>query len=317
VIVKEADGTLGWSTVSSMVSGDSLGSHIATKTVDMNGNILDANYVTASSITSAGALIVYGTSTLTGNVGMGGALAVTGNTSLNGLISLGDGIGDLVTIAGPVTSVSSLTVLGAFEADGNIVLGNAAADLLTMNAQASFLAGSTFSAGAYFTGLSSFSSVVSINTLGSVRVNDGTLNQVVIRDADGTLGWGTVSAMVAGDNLGSHIATMTITANNGIVGSTATFSGFVMASSFTAAGNIGVGGALVVSSSGTFTQGVTASSFTALNNTQFGNAYTDLHGVNTAPMSGTALTVAGTATTGDFAAKFYSGATLSAWIKKK
>ena len=39
--------------------------------------------------------------------------------------------------------------------------------------------------------------------------------------------------------------------------------------------------------------------------------------MNMAPAADTALSVAGQNVSGDYAAKFYSGAALAAWIKKK
>ncbi|HAH31331.1 MAG TPA: hypothetical protein DCL44_03340 [Elusimicrobia bacterium] len=64
-----------------------------------------------------------------------------------------------------------------------------------------------------------------------------------------------------------------------------------------------------------------AGNSTVSGNSQDGAALTNYHGVNTAGTSGTALTVAGTAVTGEYVAKFYSGApaanTLAAWIRKK
>jgi hypothetical protein len=117
----------------------------------------------------------------------------------------------------------------------------------TFASSAYFLGGSTFTAGVYFTGLSSFTGQVSFSNVDNVQVGDGTANQVVIKEANGTLGWNNVSSMVSGDNLGSHISTMTLTANYGITASSGTFSGGVTASSFTASNTAGAG--LMVSSS--------------------------------------------------------------------
>lgn len=52
-------------------------------------------------------------------------------------------------------------------------------------------------------------------------------------------------------------------------------------------------------------------------NAQLGNAVGDTHGINTAPEAGTALKVDSVGTAGNYAAKFYSGGSLAAWIKKK
>lgn len=52
-------------------------------------------------------------------------------------------------------------------------------------------------------------------------------------------------------------------------------------------------------------------------NAQLGNEVGDTHGVNRAPELGVALSVDSDGTSGRYAAKFYSGGSLAAWIKKK
>ncbi|MDA8131643.1 MAG: hypothetical protein M0011_09095 [Elusimicrobia bacterium] len=52
-------------------------------------------------------------------------------------------------------------------------------------------------------------------------------------------------------------------------------------------------------------------------NAQLGNAVTDTHAMNRAVEAGVALSVDSVGTSGNYAAKFYSGGSLAAWIKKK
>lgn len=79
-----------------------------------------------------------------------------------------------------------------------------------------------------------------------------------------------------------------------------------------AQGDFKTAGKLHASDAATF-----VSSMTALANTQFGNSVSDIHGVNMAPETGTGLSVNSSGTSGNYAAKFYSGGSLAAWIKKK
>lgn len=59
------------------------------------------------------------------------------------------------------------------------------------------------------------------------------------------------------------------------------------------------------------------SSMTARGNTQFGDSTADIHALNMAPEAGVGLAVNSSGTGGNYAAKFYSGGSLAAWIKKK
>jgi len=315
VLTKVAGGGMQWSSVSEMVSGDNLGSHIATMTLTMaNNNISGANYITASSMSLTGQAIVLGSSTLTGNVGVGGALTVTGAAAFNGTVALGNAVGDLITVTG------NSDINGAMNVDGTatysssvtlknaVILGDAAADIVTVNGQASFVAGSTFSAGAYFTGVSSFSNVA------NVHYGGGTAGQVLSKVAGGGMQWSSVSDMVSGDNLGSHIATTTLVMG----GNEIMNAGHITASSVTLTTTLNVNGAtdldstLNVDGASTF-----VGSITGQGNTQLGNAITDAHAINQAAEANVALAVKGSATSGQYITKFYSDTSLAAWIKKK
>jgi len=305
VLTKVGGGGMQWSSVSEMVSGDSLGSHIATTTLVMGDNeIMNAGHITASSVTLSGQAIVLGSSTLTGNVGVGGTLGVTGAATIADTLNV-NGNADLdakLNVDGTATVGSSVTMKGA------VILGDAAEDIITVNGQASFVAGSTFAAGAYFTGVSSFSSVA------DVHYGGGTAGQVLSKVAGGGMEWTNVSDMVSGDNLGSHIATTTLVmAGNEIMNA-----GHITASSVTLTTTLNVNGAadldstLNVDGASTFVGDITGQG-----NTQLGNAITDAHAINQAVEANVALAVKGTATSGQYISKFYSDTSLAAWIKKK
>jgi len=229
---------------------------------------------------------------VTGAAMLNGALTVGGVASLNGLINLGNGAGDLVTIAGPVTSVSSVTVQDALEVDGaakfdgSIELGDNSSDALTVNAKATFLS------------VSSFSSV------DNMYVQGGNTGEVLSKkDATGQLKWTSVAAL--GDNLGNHVATTTL--------NMATYNiqnaGGVEASSATLASW------MIVGTSATITTDLSVGG-----NAKIGNDKDiDTHGINMNPDANTALAVAGPVAGGSYAAKFYAGngTTLSAWLKNK
>jgi len=254
-------------------------------------NALDTNItmLATSSMTVLGAFEARGVTTLTGIL------------NANGAINLGDTAADLVTIQGPVTvmGTSSVTVKGALEVDGavkldgaTIALGDASTDLLTMNAQATFIGGSTFTTGAYFTGVSSF------NNIANIHIAGGSANQVIKKLAGGGLAWGNDSGL---SEMGTpRRLQMVNDTDDGLIDST-----FMQNATDT---NI----TMLASSSMTV-----LGAFDTRGATQLGDAVTDIHGVNMAPAAGTALSVAGTANANEYAAKFYSGAALAAWIKKK
>ncbi len=105
-----ATGAMQWSNVSSMVSGDNLGNHVATTTLNMmTFDVKNAGYISASSAALSGQLVVYGTSTLTGNTGVGGTL------NSGGLVTAQAG---LSVTGGSASITNNLTV------NGNAQLGN-------------------------------------------------------------------------------------------------------------------------------------------------------------------------------------------------
>nr|MDA8131645.1 hypothetical protein [Elusimicrobiota bacterium] len=113
------------------------------------------------------------------------------------------------TAADPDTEIKGFTVFGSTQAvyTGAVVgAGNAVVNgYLAVSSGAYFVGGSTFAAGgAYFTGVSSFT------IPGNMHVGGGAVGQVLSKVAGGGMQWSSVTDMVSGDNLGSHIATTTL-----------------------------------------------------------------------------------------------------------
>jgi len=399
-----------WTSFSEFVSGDNLGTHVATKTLDMS----TFGIIGVSSIIASGYMKM-SSATIVNNAGVGGTLDVTGASTL----------GSTLKVVGDADLDSRLNV------DGAATFGSSASSM-TVNGQSYFALGSTFAAGAYFTDISSFSDVA------KVHFGGGSAYQVLRKKVSGGgMEWMDASALGAGDNLGTHVATKTLDMNTfGIIGvSSIIASGYMKMSSATIVGNAGIGGTLDVTGASTlggalnvnnaaYFGSVTKSSFSTTGaldmgnnaditllgtgkvtlpndpsaatdaankgyvdsrvggagpwtrdntnnavklstmadsvgigiavplaklhvssdavagdsllivssgsavsqqvltvkgngNTQIGSAPTGDHAINMAVADGTALSVAGEDIQGKFSAKFYSGANLAAWIKKK
>jgi len=236
------------------------------------------------------------------------------------------------TALDPDVEIKGFTVFGATQSayvgavvgTGSVVINGH----LAVSSGAYFVANSTFAAGSYFMGSSTFAATVNLPAPTSLYVSGGSNGQVMTKNTTtGAMQWADVSAMVSGDNLGSHIATTTLQMGNfGIVNvASITANGYITThSSMTVDGAAGIGGVLNVNGDvdlnaklnvdGTSTF---VSSVTARGNNKFGNATTNLHGMNMDPAAGTALSVAGTTNSGDYVAKFYSGASPVAWMRKK
>lgn len=268
------------------------------------------------------------------------------------------GIEDDLTVLGtagtaldPDVEIKGFTVFGSTQAaylipvdTGNVVLNG----IVQVSSGLYVAGGSTFTAGAYFTGISSFSDAANIHVGGGtanqvlkkvagggmVWADDslgageiaGTARRIVMFQADGTGGADSALQQDAGDTSITMISGSSLTINGpfqstGTVklgNATAGLGDVTIVGAATAQSTLGVDGdadmnaRLNVDLSATF-----VSSVTAKGDTKFGDAVTDVHGVNMAPAADTALSVAGQSVSGDYAAKFYSGGSLAAWIKKK
>lgn len=184
------------------------------------------------------------------------------------------------------------------------------------------------SSGVYSVQSSTFAGTVNLPAPTSLYVSGGNNGQVMTKNTTtGTMQWADVSSMVSGDNLGTHIATTTLQMSNfGIVNvASITANGYITTySSMTVGGVAGIGGALNVNGDADLNAKLNVdgastfvSSVTALGNTQMGDAYTDTHSVNMAPAADTGMSIAGQNVPGDYVVKLYSGALLSAWLRKK
>lgn len=268
------------------------------------------------------------------------SMTVLGAFGAGGAATLGGTLG----VTGAATLSNNLTVAGVTSLNGAITLGNASANLLTMNAQATFIGGSTFTTGgAYFNGVSSFSNVA------NVHFGGGTAGQVLKKMAGGAMQWanddsgagtiiGTPNRIQKIDNSGTGLVDSAFiqsgngdTSNVTMLGSSLTVNSVTLFRSSVSvlgdASGVGLqvasgkstslGGILDVTGTSTF-----VSSMTAKGHVQLGDAAgTDRVAVNMAESdsraANTALTIDGGGTGGAFAVKFYSGTALSAWIKKK
>lgn len=236
----------------------------------------------------------------TDGLGVSGAVKLNGNTSITGANTFTMGAG-LASLGGAlnVTGVSTLT--GA----------------LTVNNYAQFGSGvakTTFTV----LGALDMANNANITLLGTGKVilpNLPTLgtdaaNKTYVDSQIGTGGpW-------TRDNAISAVKLSTMTDNVGI-GIAVPVAKLQVSSANAAASDM-----LLVVSSGTLaTQQVltvnAAGNIIAKGNARIGDDVTDTHGVNMAPAANTALSVAGQSVSGDYAAKFYSGVALAAWIKKK
>ena len=169
---------------------------------------------------------------------------------------------------------------------------------------------------AYFVSQSSFTSGPA-----SIFVQGGSDGQVMTYDsATGALEWTNVSAL--GDNLGNHIATEDLDMNswNIINVSSISFLAGVEISSASAA----LGGGIFISTHAYINNNLYVAENVEITgtldvdgNTQLGDADTDIHGINMAPEANVALAVDGDGDSGDYAAKFYSGGSIAAWIRRK
>ncbi|HOW89575.1 MAG TPA: hypothetical protein PL037_04775 [Elusimicrobiales bacterium] len=228
--------------------GDNLGDHTASRHIAMNGfDLSNAGYITASSAALAGKLVVGGSVTVSGAMGiwasrvgladnvyvssetaaaLGGGVRVSSNvyivgfasatayygdgSHLTGIYAPGDDLGNHIATRTLDMAGFGITNAGALTASsGSFVNGLYVANV------------STLAGNLYVNGVSSFTGSVSMNndrdiylsTPSRIHVTGGVSNQVLMNDGNNSLMWANVSALAAGDNLGNHVATATLNMN--------------------------------------------------------------------------------------------------------
>ncbi|MFH1619459.1 MAG: hypothetical protein ABIG11_06090 [bacterium] len=229
---------------------------------------------------------------------------------------------------------SSITITGAFESQGAATLvnglsvsgGNAAitnnltvngitnlgnlagTDKVNITADVTLLGTSSMTVGGFSlfkdsviaAGYGVFQSTVQIGA-NALKIPGGTAAQVLKNDGAGFAYWAD-DATVAGDVTGTQRYIPMFDPVDGI--------GVVDSKLRQDDDNAGV--TLISGSSMTVTGELLVSS-----NTRLGDSNIRDHGINVVPEDGVALKVEGEAGAGTYSAKFYSGADLAAWIKKK
>ncbi len=236
----------------------------------------------------------------TDGLGVTGAVKLNGNTSILSANTFTVGTG-LTSLGGALNVTGASTLTGALNVNNLAQFGSAATK-------------STFSV----TGALDMANNANITLYGTGKITLPNLpaigtdaaNKTYVDSQIGTGGpW-------TRDNAISAVKLSTITDNVGI-GIAVPVAKLQVSSANAAASDM-----LLIVSSGTLAsqQVFTANAsgdIATKGNARLGDNVTDIHGINMAPAAGTALSIAGQNGSGDYAAKFYSGAALAAWIKKK
>ena len=311
-----------WSAVSSMVSGDNLGNHIATTTLQMS----NFGIINVASITANG-YIQMSSATVSGNAGIGGTLDVAGvvtlstNTSIAGAARFWDNlqvssntlIGGSLGVTGAAALDSTLDVTGVATLGGALnVTGNSTlTGTLNVNNEAYFGAAASKSTFTATGDLVMFGGAdITLSDDGKVIIpaapqNDSdAVNKAYVDNLTGSN-----SPWVRDDAIHA-VKLSTITDNVGVGIAVPT------AKLHVSSANAADTDMLIMVSSGTSdTQQVFQ--VRADGNSQMGNNPAADHAINMAAADGTALAIAGEDAPGKFITKFYSGANVAAWIKRK
>lgn len=305
VLKKAADGSMYWAVDDQGGAGTINGTALRLLMIDSSGIgtvpslfLQNANTGTNITMIAGSSMTILGDGT--DGLGVTGATKLNGNTSVLGANTFTVGTG-LTSLGGALNVTGVTTMTGLLSVNNSAEFGDAATK-------------STFSV----TGALDMANNANITLYGTGKV---TLpNQPAIgTDAankdyvDSQIGSG---GPWTRDNAISAVKLSTITDNVGI-GIAVPVAKLQVSSANASASDM-----LLVVSSGTLAsqQVLTANAAGDLmvkGNARVGDTVANTHGVNMAPAGDTALSVAGQNVSGDYAAKFYSGAALAAWIKKK
>ncbi|PIU19660.1 MAG: hypothetical protein COT18_06350, partial [Elusimicrobia bacterium CG08_land_8_20_14_0_20_59_10] len=244
-----------------------------------------------------------------------------GAHSVTGPITLAAGANLVGSGATGVTVASNLSVTGVLNQYSNLAMGGPGFSV-SVSSSLSVL------------GNGIFFSTMSIAE-GNLKYGTGQAGKVLKSAGDGFVYWGNdnstptngdpyrlVMFNVAGNDLVNSLFLQNTGGTNItlIEGSSLTLTG-----AFNTYGPAALGAALAVAGIVTANNGliVTGANATITNdlyvegNSQLGNEVTDLHSINRINESGVALSVDSNGASGSYAAKFYSGGALAAWIRKK
>ncbi|HOI42608.1 MAG TPA: hypothetical protein PK523_06655, partial [Elusimicrobiales bacterium] len=292
----------------------------------LRGNLqADATAYFGSSVTVAGYGVFQSTVQITeGNLKYGsGASGKVLKSGGDGYVYWGDDESGAAALLGTPYRIRMENAAGTGLAD-SLLLQNAAGTGITLTDSSSMTISGELGVEGYGVFLSTVRFLGNAGVSTNLYFDNAAANvgRVLKASGNGFLYWGTDATGLA--TLGSPYYLQMVNADgDGLVNSLllqnagGTSLTMVSGSSLTvndmlALGDADIDGKLNVDGTSTF-----VSSVTALGNTQLGNELTDLHGVNRAPEAGVALSVDSGGDPGDYAAKFYSGGSLAAWIKKK
>jgi uncharacterized cupin superfamily protein len=205
-----------------------------------------------------------------------------------------------------LTDNSSMTVTGAMGVGGDMAVG------------------STITVAGYSIFQSTVEFLNNTGALTNLYFNNGAANagKVLKAASDGFLYWGTDNDSVLG--MGTAYRLQMVNAAGDALENSAFLQNsagsnitMVAGSSLTVNELMAQGDAELLAKLSVLGASTFVSSMTARGNTQFGDSTADIHALNMAPETGVGLSVNSSGTGGNYAAKFYSGGSLAAWIKKK
>jgi len=230
VMITDGSGNLSWINANSIVSGDNLGNHSATFTLDLNNHaIIDVGSITMNEDRWIG---IGSSSERISFDGSSGLVKIYSDLNINNSYTFphSDGSTDeIMTTDGSgnvswtnINSIVSGDNLGDHSATSNLDMNNHAiidVGSITMNEDKWIGIGSSSERISFdgSSGLVKVYSDLNINNSYTFPHSDGSLDEVMTTDGSGNVSWTNVNSIVSGDNLGNHSATSTLDLNDHMV----------------------------------------------------------------------------------------------------